>query len=103
MRSGDEKLVPPVVDWVDGWAWEMGKRQGGLKDGLWQCGMMGDPRNILSISSMCVCYILFSRIFILYPVYKLLFLLFVLAAKHDLLQGGNLWARLSGPGSRYFG
>lgn len=40
---------------------------------------------------------------LLYAVsYSLLFLLFVLAAKHDLLQGGNLWACLGGSGSRHF-
>jgi len=62
----------------------MVERHRGLKDGLWQCSMMGDPRNILVISSMCVYYILFPRIFLLYLIYKLLFSV-VSAAKHELL------------------
>lgn len=57
----------------------------------------------MSTNSMCVSYVLFTAIFLLYPFSKLLFLLFVLAAKHDLLQGGNLWASPSGAGSRHFG
>lgn len=57
----------------------------------------------MSTNSMCVSYVLFTAIFLLYPFCKLLFLLFVLAAKHDLLQGGNLWASPSGAGSRHFG
>lgn len=66
-------MIPSLVDEIDGRAWEMVKRQRGLKDGLWQCSMMGDPRNILTISSICVYYILFMRIFLLYPVYCILY------------------------------
>lgn len=62
-----------LVDYIDARAWETVKRQGGLKDGLWQCSVMGDPRNNLSISSMLVYCIQSTRIFLFYPVYYILY------------------------------
>lgn len=47
--------------------------------------MINNPRNIMSTNSICVSYILFTMVFLLNPLYKLFFLLFILAAKHDLL------------------
>lgn len=41
----------------------MVKSQVGLKDGLWQCNMRYDPRNITSISSMGVYYIVYTSCF----------------------------------------
>lgn len=58
MKSGT--LFSGLERWQD-----MGnvKRQGGLKNGPWQCSMAGNPRNILSISSVGVCYILHTSWF----------------------------------------